>query len=147
MIPTTAEPNNINLKARQKARILGMQALYQWHLTEADIADIRQQFYLMNNMAKCDTVYFDALLETAPKNIHAIDDAFSSYLDRSFTELNPVELAILRLGTYELLYLDTPYRVVLKEMIRLGSDYGSQDGYKYVNGILHHVAQAKNAPK
>jgi len=133
---------NVKVKARKKARQLIMQALYQWSMTEVDLYPLQMQFHQMNDMAKVDKDYFDALLYAIIKNLEEIDSKFTPYLDRKFEDLNPVELAVIRLGTYELLHcLEIPYRVVLFEAVSLTKEYGSEDGYKYVNGILNKVAR------
>ena len=52
-----------------------------------------------------------------------------------------MELAILRLSTYELLNrADVPYRVVINEGIELAKVYGATDGHKFVNGVLDKLA-------
>lgn len=138
-----------NLKARKKARQLLMQALYQWQMTGMDLYSIQMQFHQMNEMtnpAKCDTEYFDTLFYKITKNLTETDAAFEPYLDRKLNDLNPIELSIIRLGTYELLHCpEIPYRVVLNEAISLAKNYGSEDGHKYVNGILNKVAREVRA--
>jgi N utilization substance protein B len=63
-------------------------------------------------------------------------------LDRSIDELNPVELSILRLSTFELLKcLDIPYKVIINEALELTKSFGSNEGFKYVNGILDKIAK------
>ncbi len=131
-----------NLKARKKARQLLMQAIYQHQINDMDWYAIQMQFHQMNDMSKCDTSYFDAAMQNIGKHLSDIDTTFEPYLDRKLSELNPIEYAIIRLGTYELLYcLEIPYRVVLNEAIALTKEYGSEDGHKYVNGILNKVAR------
>lgn len=130
------------IKQRKKARQLLMQALYQWQLTAHDLRDIQQQYYTLNDMSKCDAAYFDTALFAIPKDISTLDEAFTSYLDRKITDLNPIELTIIRLGTYELLHCpEVPYRVILNETINLAKTFGADEGHKYVNGILNKVAR------
>ncbi len=135
----------MSIKARKKARQFLMQAIYQYQMTQADSEDwysIQIQFHQMNDMSKCDVSYFDTHLQKIAQNLTEVDTAFEPYLDRKLTELNPIELALIRLGTYELLHcLDIPCRVVLNEAIHLAKEYGSEEGYKYVNGILNKVAR------
>jgi N utilization substance protein B len=81
-----------------------------------------------------------------PKNLEAIDQALSEFVDRPVEMIDPVERAILRIGVYELLNrLDMPYRVVLNEGINLAKDFGADGSHKYVNGILDKVAQQKRS--
>ena len=56
-------------------------------------------------------------------------------------ELDPVELSVLRLSTWELIKrVDVPYRVVINEGIELAKVFGSTDGHKFVNGVLDKLA-------
>ena len=69
-----------------------------------------------------------------------MDKLYSPYLDRQVDELDQVEKAILRLGTYELSEcLDVPFRVVVDEYIELAKTFGTQDSFRYINGILDSV--------
>lgn len=71
-----------------------------------------------------------------------IDTALSSALDRPLTQLNPVELSVLRLGVYELMSMpETPYRVIINEAIELAKAFGAEGGHAYVNGVLDKLAQ------
>ena len=52
-------------------------------------------------------------------------------------ELDPVEKAILRLATYELVErIDVPYKVVINEAIELAKSFGAEESHKFVNGVL-----------
>ena len=62
-------------------------------------------------------------------------------LDLALEELDPVELAVLRLSTWEfMMRVDVPYRVVINEGIELAKVFGSTDGHKFVNGVLDKLA-------
>lgn len=51
--------------------------------------------------------------------------------------LNKVDLAILRLATWELLIENkTPPKVIIDEAIEIGKEYGSESTAKFVNGVL-----------
>ena len=53
-----------------------------------------------------------------------------------------VDLAILRLATFELIYTpDVPHNVVLNEAIELGKRFGTEETPAFVNGVLDHIAQ------
>ena len=134
------------IRGKRRARRLIVQALYQWQMTGHEIYEIEAQFRVSNNMEKVDTDYFCRLLHGIPQNIQEIESNFKEYLDRPIEDLNPIELAVLRIGTFELLHcLEIPYKVVLDESVSLTKEYGSQDGYKYVNGVLNKLAQKARA--
>lgn len=127
---------------RRKARSLALQAIYQWQFTSDPVSAIEAHFIPEINPKKTDQEYFRDLLRGVIANATAIDEKVSPFLDRKISELNPVELAVLRLAIYELLYrLDVPYKVVINEALELTKIYGSVEGHKYVNGVLDKAAQ------
>lgn len=128
--------SKIPLAQRRKARQLIMQALYQWLMTNDDPLDICRQFH-EDNPGKIEWEYFDAIFKDVPKQQEALDEHISPFLDRAKGSLDPIERALLYLGTYELANrIDVPYRVVINECVELAKQYGATDGHKYVNGIL-----------
>ena len=129
-------------QARRKARSLALQAIYQWQLVADDIVNIKMQFVDKINSKKVDAEYFNDLLDGVIKNVGAIDEVITPLLDRKIRDLDAVELAVLRLATYELMMrLDVPYKVVINEALELTKNFGSIEGYKYVNGVLDKVAR------
>ena len=133
---------NQTIKGKRRARKLALQALYQWLMSGTELTEIEAQFRVANTMQTVDTDYFCRLLYGIPAELSAVEEAFGAYLDRPINSLNPIELTVLRIGGFELLYCpDIPYRVVLDESITLAKTFGSQDGHKYVNGVLNNLAQ------
>ncbi|MGD8559361.1 MAG: transcription antitermination factor NusB [Gammaproteobacteria bacterium] len=133
-------------KARSLARKRAVQALYMWEMTGVNLSDIDQKFVLEHDLSKVDYKYFQELLHKIPAHVDEIDDHIHTYLDRPFSEIDPVERAIMRVGVYELQFrLDVPYRVVINEAVELAKVFGAEDGYKYVNSILDNTAKKLRA--
>src|SRR5690606_6150928 len=136
-----AKPAKGKIATRRVARSLAMQALYQWHMAGQSLNEIEAQFRVDNDFAGVDGAYFHELLTGVARNKTEVDGHIEPHLDRPLEELDPVELAILRLSTYELSYrVDVPYRVVINEGIELAKTYGATDGHKFVNGVLDKLA-------
>lgn len=126
---------------RREARKLATQALYQWHMAGHSLNEIEAQFRVDNDFSDIDSAYFREILHGVPANKSEIDEALKPCLDLTLDELDPVELAVLRLSTFELLKrIDVPYRVVINEGIELAKVFGSTDGHKFVNGVLDKLA-------
>lgn len=126
---------------RRNARIAAMQAIYQWQFTGHSIDDILLQFYDEHDMTSLDQAYFQEMVKGVLQSVTGVDEKFKPLLDRDIDDLNPVELAILRLATFEFMQrLDIPYRVVINEALELAKSYGSEQGHKYVNAILDKLA-------
>ena len=127
--------------ARRRARELTLQALYQWQLSGQTVAFIEKQFVERKDYDKADQSYFGVLFPGTVKESEKLQAALTPCIDRKFSELSPVERAILLLSSYELIYqIDIPYRVVINEAIELAKSFGGADGHKYVNGVLDKLA-------
>lgn len=134
------EKNTIS--GKRKARKLALQALYQWLMSGSELHEIEAQFRVINNMEKVDSEYFCRLLHGVPEQVQQLEDLLTPFVDRAISELNPIELTVLRIGAFELVACpEIPYKVVLDESISLTKEFGSQDGYKYVNGVLNNLAK------
>lgn len=128
-------------KERRRARELAMQAVYQWQLAEESPLEIEIQFHQNNNMAKVDADYFASILRGVTSSTMEIDSKILSAADRPMDELNPVELAVLRVAVYEFLFEnDVPYKVVINEALEMAKKFGAIEGFKYVNGVLDTIA-------
>ncbi len=127
---------------RSMARRLALQALYQWQVSGQTSVDISAQFAEDQNLKGVERGYFEELLAKVPLHADELDTYIKPQLDRPLHEVDPVERAILRLGTYELVYRkDIPYRVVINESIELAKTFGGEQGHKYVNSALDGVAK------
>lgn len=130
------------LTMRKKARELVLQALYQQALSEDLATDVQAQFLTDNDINKFDVPYFNEIFLGVVAERAVIDHTISQYISRPFDQISPIECAILRLSTFELLHrLDIPYRVVINEALELAKSYGATEGFKFVNGILDKIAK------
>ncbi|MEE4253966.1 MAG: transcription antitermination factor NusB [Desulfuromusa sp.] len=76
---------------------------------------------------------------------------FRAVIDKKITEvaknwslerMAPVDLSILRIGTYELLYQhEIPTPVVIDEAIEIAKRYGTKDSPSFINGLLDKIAK------
>lgn len=130
---------------KTNARKAAVQALYQWQITGQNLNLIEQyfideQFFMENEKIQRD--YFSEVFHAVPQNLIDIDALLSNFVDRDVDAVDPVERAILRLATYELMHAaDTPYKVIINEAINIAKDFGADGSHRYINGILDKVAQ------
>lgn len=133
-------------QAKTNARQCAVQALYQWQMTGQNLGLIEIQFNEEQRLKDAQKSYFVELFHGVPKQLDAIDLALTEFVDRPVDKIDPVERAILRIGTYELINrLETPYRVIINEAVNLAKHFGADGSHKYVNGILDKVAQKKRS--
>jgi len=139
---TTPENNGINPIARHNARRYALQAMYQWQIADTAINEIENEFLQYHIDKKLDLAYFKELIHGVPKHQQEIDQEMQPFVGRPLSEIDPIELAVLRLAIYELIKrLDVPYRVIINEALELAKKFGSIEGHKFVNGVLDRIAK------
>lgn len=140
--------------ARRAARELAVQGLYQWQMTGKSMTAVEAEFrgLLADDdledhenwhkvMEIADLGMLHLLLQGVAKHRESLDGGIAPLLDRRLEDLDAIELAILRLGAFELAYRqEVPYRVVINEGVDLAKSFGGTDGHRYVNGILDKLA-------
>ncbi len=109
---------------RHLKRIQMMQSLFSWQFApkgkvSKDIAEIT------SNISKIDKL----IAKSAP--------------DRPIGQINKIDLAILRLATFELILKDTPPKVVIDEAVELGKEFGSDSSSSFINGALGRLVEIK----
>lgn len=128
--------------ARKVARKLALQALYRWQLNACEWQDLVSEFATDADMPRADAEYFQALIAAITRSHDELDAALAPLLDRSPAQLDPVEHALLLIGSYELQHRpEVPFRVVINEAVTLARRFGATDGHKFINGVLDRAAR------
>jgi len=127
---------------KSNARQVALQALYQWQMTGQNLQEICQQFEKDPETPKYHKAYFELLLTGVVDKLGELDAAISEFTTRSIEKIDPIEKAVLRLGSYELMFKpEVPYRVAINESINLAKSFGSEKSHAYVNSILDKLAK------
>jgi N utilization substance protein B len=131
----------IDLAARARARRRALQAVYAWQISGTPMPRVIAQFEHEQEMEVADLDYFKDLVGGVERERAALDVALRGFLDREVEEVDPIERAVLRIASYELLHRrDVPYRVVINEAIEVCKRFGSENGHTYVNSVLDQAA-------
>ena len=131
--------------ARRKGRILAFQALYSWDLGNVDINNILDFSWVeqetLDKMGEESLSFTRLLVSGTIEHIEEIDSVIKSHLTNwDFDRLNKVDLAILRISIYPLLYQkDLHSSIVIDEAIDISKQFGSDDSFKFVNAVLDNI--------
>lgn len=129
-------------QARSKARRCALQAIYQWQVGGGLIGEVEAQFLADQDLSRADVDYFSELVRCIPAHAAELDAHLAPFLDRPVVELDPVELAILRIGACELAYHpEIPFRVIINEAVELAKVFGAEQSHRYINGVMDKVAR------
>lgn len=55
------------------------------------------------------------------------------------TRISKINIALLKLAIYEILYTKLPYKVVVNEVVELAKKYGDDNSASFINGILANI--------
>jgi N utilization substance protein B len=77
------------------------------------------------------------------ENITVIDGMIKSHLlNWDISRLNRVDLAILRMSVYTLMYQsEIAPSIVIDEAIGISREFGTDDSFRFVNGVLDSIRQ------
>lgn len=81
------------------------------------------------------------LIQGAVENLGSIDETIKGQLENwDFSRLNRVDLALLRMSVYCLMFQhDIPATVTIDEAVDISKTYGTADSYRFVNGVLDGI--------
>jgi len=141
------------MASRRKARILAFQALYAWDASGVSAADLLtfswlgdEKFASLDDELK---TFAGLIVSGALENMAEVDKSIAAHLEHwSFERLKRVDVAILRMAVYSILYQsDIPAQITIDEAIEIAKEYGAEDSYRFINGVLDAIwkGRATNA--
>lgn len=84
----------------------------------------------------------DELVDAILSKKESVDETLANVVENFAPErIDPVDRAILRLGTYEIQHAGTPPKVAINEAIELAKRFGTTDSRRFVNGVLDRIAK------
>lgn len=127
-----------------RARVLAFQIIYSWDFEKK--SDPELLFASVKDLSPDD---FDAASEAYIKltvcgtleNIQTVDSTIKKHIKNwNFDRISRIDLAILRLSVYGLLFQkDTDGKIIINEAVKLAQEYGGDDSYRFVNGVLDAI--------
>lgn len=134
--------------ARRKSRVIAFQALYSWDVGELDMHTLLDFSWLdasqKEKMGEEGLTFSRLLISGTIQNIEAIDEMIKKHLDKwDFNRLNKVDLAILRISTYPLLFQKEIHpSIIIDEAIDISKEFAADDSYKFINAVLDNIRKA-----
>lgn len=139
----------IRRSQRRENRMCAVQFLYQWESNKPDIlADDICQFFEHQEEDRAYYAFAEELANGAIKSIKIIDKEIAERASNwTFDRIAKVDLAILRLAIYELLFrTDIPPIVSINEAIDLSKIFSNPDSKRFINGILDQMKSKIDRP-
>jgi N utilization substance protein B len=131
--------------SRRKARILAFQALYSFDVGKMNSEQLVSLSWVesksLEKLSESSNLYARLLIAGTLENLEEIDENISKNLTNwDFDRLNRVDLAILRISAYALLYQkDLHPSIVIDEAVQIAKEFGSEDSFKFINAVLDNI--------
>lgn len=128
------------------ARELALLALYQieYESAYANLA-VKDTLSKQPALSGADKAFFTSLVYGAVRYRASLDYVISCYSKVKLKKLSKYILLILRLGIYQLSYMDKiPDSAAVNESVKLAKKYGHPKSAGFVNGILHSVIRGRD---
>ncbi len=131
-----------NLGNRRKARILAFQGLYSWDINREGEKDLLTFSWAKEEVPEEIKIFASLVIRGTIENLEEIDDRIRNSLKKwDFNRLEKVNLAILRISTYALMYQkDIPHGVTIDEAVEITKEFGTSDSFRFVNGVLDNIS-------
>ncbi|HUU49804.1 MAG TPA: transcription antitermination factor NusB [Nitrospinota bacterium] len=126
---------------RRRSREEALKIIYQYEIAREDIEEILRRYWTYNSLSDDIVSFATDLVRGTIQYIEDIDQKIEKYSDNwSLDRIGAVELGILRIAIYELIYRDDiPPKVSINEAIEIEKKFGSEDSSTFINGILDKV--------
>lgn len=133
--------------SRKKLREISMKLTFQYEFFKKEELDSQVEIYLdqmdEEELSEEDKEFIKERMKDIFAKIPELDEKISAHSKGwKISRMSSTDLAVLRLAVYEMLFDDqTPTGAAINEAVELSKLYGSDDSYKFVNGVLGGISK------
>lgn len=127
---------------RKMARAHAMKLIYEWEMG-GDGGEETRINLLGVEPGEREIQFMNRMFEGVVVNQEKLDANIARHL-RAWTieRVSKVDLAILRLGAYELSLGELPAGIIINEAVELANQYSSDKAGSFINGVLGSLSRA-----
>ena len=127
--------------SRHKLREQVFKLLFRIEFNDSvEMEEQKELFFITSDVETTEeeSIYIEEKYQAVVDKLDKIDELISSNAKGwSIDRMSKVDLTILRLGVYEMIFDDTiPEDVALNEAIELAKEFGQDQSYSFINGVL-----------
>ena len=127
---------------RKTARAHAMKLIYEWEMG-GDGGDDTRLGLLEVAPGERESEYMNGMFNGDVSRVEEIDAQISEFSRGwSLERITRVDLAILRLGTYELMLGKDPAGVVINEAVELANAFSTDKAGAFINGVLGNISRS-----
>ncbi len=130
---------------RTEAREEAFKLLYSLQIMTEKNVEEQIQIYLEENKIEDKEAikYIENIIKGIDKENEKIESLVSENIkaDWDINRISKIDLTLLKLGIFEIVYSKLPYKVVINEVVELAKKYGDDNSKSFVNGVLASVVK------
>lgn len=135
---------------RTAMRELAFKLVYEIEVQKEE-SNEQIEIFLENNEITDEKVieYLKEVIEGLKANSEEVDNLISKNLKQnwSLNRISKINLSLIKLAIYEMLYTKLPYKVAINEVVELAKKYADDSAPVFINGILASIVKEKNLDK
>lgn len=129
---------------RTEMRELAFKLMYEIEVQKDDSKEQLDLFIENNDITDKKVIdYLSTILTGIEENIeeikHNIEDNLKK--DWEISRISKVNISLLKIALYEMLYANLPYKVAINEVVELAKKYGDDGAPTFINGVLASVVK------
>lgn len=130
---------------RSQTREESFKLLYSMQvIKDVEISEQIDLFIEEENIVDSEAIfYINDVVKGIKENEKDIEGKIEENIKKDWTisRISKIDLTLLKLGIYEILYSKLPYKVVINEVVELAKNYGDDSSKSFVNGVLASIVK------
>jgi len=129
--------------SRKTARELAFKLIFSLQIQKDDIEEQFENFIKNDEIQEEQEIlkYIEDVFYGIKSNEEAIKEIIMKNLKENWTieRLSKIDVAILKLSIYEIVYAKLPFKIAINEAVELAKEYGDDNSPSFINGVLAKV--------
>ena len=131
---------------RSVMRELAFKLIYGIEIQKNADEDCLELFFENNEVTQDEVKdYLKKIKEGIEEHKDEIDELITHNLKKnwSLNRISKINLSLIKIAIFEMLYLDLPYKIAINEVVELAKKYADDQAPIFINGILASVVKEK----
>ncbi len=118
-------------------------------LIQKEISEEQIEIFIEENNLRKEEEYVKGIFYGIQTNEEEIEKLIASNLKEkwSMERISKIDLAILKLAIFEMVYSGLTYKIAINEAVELAKKYGEDSSKSFVNGVLASIVKERNLDK
>jgi len=129
---------------RSAAREEAFKLLYSLEMQKENLDEQLEMYFESEEITEQEIVdYITNTVKGIENHISEIEKRISENLKKEWKieRISKINLVLLKLAIYEILYTEIPYKVAINEAIEISKKYGDDNSPNFINGILASIVK------